>query len=173
MELWNRLERWSAGLLGQLALAVGTYQIFGRYISPRLAITWGDEVIVYLVVWAVFVASSQLVRSDGHVRPDLVLRLLPARWQRRVEILNCIVALAFCLGLTWLGIRIAWSAYSFGDRSSTGLSFPMWIYYSALPAGGLLMSVRYIGRLYRFCFRYDPATMTIGALHHEPIAAGK
>ena len=99
--------------------------------------------------------------------------LLPTRWQRAVEILNCVVALAFCLGLTWLGIRIAWSAYSFGDRSSTGLSFPMWIYYSALPAGGLLMSVRYIGRLYRFCFRYDPATMTIGALHHEPIAAGK
>ena len=118
MELWNRLERWSSGLLGALALAVGTYQIFGRYI-------------------------------------------------------DCVVALAFCLGLTWLGIRIAWSAYSFGDRSSTGLSFPMWIYYSALPAGGLLMSVRYIGRLYRFCFRYDPATMTIGALHHEPIAAGK
>jgi C4-dicarboxylate transporter, DctQ subunit len=173
MELWNRLERWSAGLLGALALGVGTYQIFGRYISPRLAITWGDEVIVYLVVWAVFLASSQLVRLDGHVRPDLVLRLLPARWQRGVEILNCIVALAFCAGLTWLGFRIAWSAYSFDDHSSTGLSFPMWIYYSALPTGGALMAVRYAARLYRFCFRYEPTTMTIGALHHETVAASK
>ena len=50
MELWNRLERGSAGLLGALALAVGAYQIFGRYISPRLAITWGDEVIVLAMV---------------------------------------------------------------------------------------------------------------------------
>ena len=79
----------------------------------------------------------------------------------------------FCMNHRSAVTLLPWSAYSFGDRSSTGLSFPMWIYYSALPAGGLLMSVRYIGRLYRFCFRYDPATMTIGALHHEPIAAGK
>ena len=31
--------------------------------------------IVYLAVWAVMIVSSQLVRSDGHVRPDLVLRI--------------------------------------------------------------------------------------------------
>jgi len=173
MELWNRVERWGAGLLGGLALAVGAYQIFGRYIDPHLAITWGDEVIVYLIVWAVFLASSQLVRSDGHVRPDLVLRILPTRWQRAVEICNCVVALVFCVGLAWLGLRLTWSAYHFDDHSSTGLAFPMWIYYAALPVGSALMSVRYAIRFYRFCFRYDPAAMTIGILHHEPVAPGK
>lgn len=167
MRFWDRLERWSAGILGALALAVGAYQIFGRYIDPHLAITWGDEVIVYLVVWGVFIASSQLVRTDGHVRPDLVLRVLPSGWQRVVEIFNCLVALAFCAGLVWLGFRIAFSAWTFDDRSSTGISFPMWIYYAALPTGGGLMSVRYVIRLYRFCFRYDPATMTIGGVHQE------
>jgi C4-dicarboxylate transporter, DctQ subunit len=167
MDLWNRVERLSSGLLGALALAVATYQIFGRYIDPHLAITWGDEVIVYLVVWAVFIASSQLVQSDGHVRPDLVLRLLPVRAQRIVEIGNCLVALAFCIGLAWLGWQIAASSFDIDERSSTGLSFPMWIYYSALPTSGALMSVRYVLRLHRYLFRFDPRTMVIGAVRHE------
>jgi C4-dicarboxylate transporter, DctQ subunit len=165
VELWDTFERRLAGLLGACALAIGAYQIFGRYIDPHLAITWGDETTVYLIVWAVFLASSQLVRSDGHVRPDLVLRILKPRQQRIVEIGNCLVALAFCAGLTWFGYRITIGAYELDERSSTGLSFPMWIYYASLAAGGLLMSVRYVIRLHRYVFRFDPATMTIGGIH--------
>ena len=59
--------------------------------------------IVYLVVWGVMIISSQLVRTDGHVRPDLVLRLVRPRAQRWVETFNCLVALAFCLGMVWYG----------------------------------------------------------------------
>ncbi len=162
MEFWNRAERWTSGLLGALGLLVYAYQIFGRYIDPHLAITWGDEVTVYLIVWAIFIASSQLVRTDGHVRPDLVLRILPPRWQRLVEIGNCLVALLFCCGLTWLGWHIAAASFEIDERSSTGLEFPMWIYYAALPAGGLLMTIRYAIRLHRYGFRFDPAKMTIG-----------
>jgi TRAP-type C4-dicarboxylate transport system permease small subunit len=38
----------------------------------------------------------------------------------------------------------------------------MWIYYSSLPVGGLLMTVRYVIRLWRYAFHFDPATMTVG-----------
>lgn len=167
MELWDRLERRIAGLLGACALAIGGYQIFGRYIDPSLAITWGDETIVYFVVWGVFLASSQLVLTDGHVRPDLVLRMLRPQRQRIVEIANCLVAIGFCAGLTWFGWRIASSAFELDERSSTGLAFPMWIYYASLLTGGLLMTVRYVIRLYRYAFRFDPGTMTIGLPHAD------
>ena len=52
------------------------------------------------------IVSSQLVRTDGHVRPDLVLRLLPPRGQRWVEVFNCLVAMVFCGGLVWYGWQI-------------------------------------------------------------------
>jgi len=74
---WDTIERTLVGLLGALAMLVGIVQIAGRYIVPAYAISWAEEVIVYLVVWGVMIISSQLVRTDGHVRPDLVLRLLP------------------------------------------------------------------------------------------------
>jgi hypothetical protein len=60
------------------------------------------------------------------------------------------------------------------ERSSSDLQFPIWIYYSSLPAGGLLMTIRYIVRLYRYLFRFDPATMTVGHLpdHEMPMNVG-
>lgn len=166
MLLWDRIERWLIGALGACALAVGAFQVIGRYIDNRLAISWGDEVIVYLTVWAVFLGASQLVRSDGHVRPDLVLRILPPQGQRWVESFNCCVAIAFCLGLAWCGWQIVSDAFALDERSITGLDFPMWVYYSAVLVGSALMLARYLIRLYRYVFRFDPATMIIAPLDH-------
>ena len=64
--------------------------------------------------------------------------------------------------LAWYGYQIVDTAQMLDERSSTDLQFPMWIYYSALPVGGALMCVRYVFRLLRFCFAYDPETMVIG-----------
>ena len=159
---WDRTERLLVGLLGAIAMLVGLVQVVGRYFFPTYAISWAEEVIVYLVVWGVMIISSQLVRTDGHVRPDLVLRLVGPKGQRRMEALNCAVALVFCAGMVWYGANIVESSWMLDEHSSSDFSFPMWIYYSALPVGGLLMFVRYCIRLYRYLFRFDPATMTVG-----------
>jgi len=159
---WDRVERTLVGLLGAIAMLVGLVQVVGRYLFPAYAISWAEEVIVYLVVWGVMIISSQLVRTDGHVRPDLVLRMAGPRGQRWMEMFNCVVALVFCVGMVWYGIAITYSSWQLDERSASDLGFPMWIYYSSLPAGGLLMTVRYVIRLWRYAFHFDPATMTVG-----------
>ena len=165
-EWWDRIERIAIGLLGACALAVGTFQVIGRYVDQRFAFIYGEEMVVYITVWAVFLASSQLVRTDGHVRPDIILRLLPPQGQRWVEAFNCVAAIAFCAGLSYCGFQISEVSRSLDERSITGLEFPMWIYYSAVFAGGTLMLIRYVIRLYRYLFRFDPATMVIAAPDH-------
>jgi C4-dicarboxylate transporter DctQ subunit len=163
---WDKVERTLVGLLGAAALAVGTYQIVARYLLPgRLAAGWSDETVVYLIVWAIFIVSSQLVRNDGHVRPDVLLRVLPPQGQRVVEVVNCLAALGFCGGLAWYGFTLAYESWEIGERSSTGMNFPMWLYYGALPVGAALMTVRYLIRLWRYVFRFDPARMTIFPAH--------
>jgi C4-dicarboxylate transporter, DctQ subunit len=169
---WDRIERTLVGVLGALAMFVGLVQVVGRYFFPEYAISWAEEVIVYLVVWGVMIISSQLVRTDGHVRPDLVLRLAGPKGQRWMESFNCVVALAFCIGMLWYGVAIAYGSYQLDEHSSTDFSFPMWIYYSALPVGGLLMTVRYMIRLWRYLFRFDPETMTVGhTAEHDLMSA--
>ncbi len=169
--VWDRIEQTLVGVLGLLALVVGVVQVLGRYIRPGQAISYAEEVIVYLLIWAIMISSSQLVRSDGHVRPDLVLRLMPARMQRWVELFNCTVALVITAGLIAYGWEIVDTALLLDERSSTDLQFPMALYYLALPVGSALMFVRYCIRFLRFAFRYDPATMSVGhaAGHETPL----
>ena len=168
---WDRTERVLVGVLGAIAMVVGVIQVVGRYFFPAYAISWAEEVIVYLVVWGVMIISSQLVRTDGHVRPDLVLRMAAPGGQRWMEIFNCVVALIFCAGMLWYGADIVLSSWQLDERSASDLGFPMWIYYSALPASGLLMTVRYAIRLWRYAFHFDPATMTVGhTAEHELMA---
>ena len=165
---WDWVEQIIVGLLGAFALVIAVLQVFGRYIDPANSITWAEEVIVYVAVWAVMIVASNLVRTDGHVRPDLVLRLLPASAQRWVETFNCLVAIVFCLGLVWYGWEVVSTALLLDQSSSSDLQFPMWIYYLALPVGGGLMLIRYIVRLVRYVFLFDPKTMTVGhAISHE------
>ncbi len=162
LSLWSRIERAAVGLLGLAALVAGSVQVLGRYLAPAHAISWAEEVIVYLLVWAVMIVASDLARSDGHVRPDVVLRLLPPGGQRWLEIANSLAAIIFCGGLIYYGWQIVATAWMLDERSSTDLQFPMWIYYLALPSGGALMMLRYLARLYRFLFAFDPARMAIG-----------
>jgi C4-dicarboxylate transporter, DctQ subunit len=169
-DVWDRIERTLVGILGACAMIIAAVQVFGRYIAPGEAITWAEEVIVYIAVWAVMIVASQLVRADAMVRPDLVLRLLPPGVQRWVEMFNCLVAMAFTFGMLWYGWKVVGTAILLDQTSSSDLQFPLWIYYSALPAGGALMLGRYTIRLIRYAFFFDPRTMTVGHLpaHETP-----
>ncbi len=166
--IWNWTERTLVGLLGAFAMIIAAVQVFGRYIDPADSINWAEEVIVYVAVWAIMIIASQLVSRDAMVRPDLVLRLLKPGVQRWVEVFNCLVALGFTFGMIWYGWAVVGTALMLDQTSSSDLQFPIWIYYMALPTGGALMFGRYIIRLIRYLFFFDPRTMSVGhSLAHE------
>lgn len=167
LQLWDKVERWIIGILGAAALVICLWQIVGRYISTKLALAWGEELSVYVIIWAALLTASSLVREDGHVRADLIVRLLKPERQRWIEVFNCAVAVVFCAGLAWYGYLVAYDAYDIGERSMTSLGFPMWVYYASLPATAALMFLRYVIRLYRYCFRYDPQSMALQSGHES------
>jgi C4-dicarboxylate transporter, DctQ subunit len=147
MKIWDRAEQTLVGLLGLAALAFALWQVVTRYFFPRASISYAEEVIVYLVIWAIMIVSSQLVRTDSHVRPDLVFNVVSDRVARWMEVFNCVAAIVFCGALIWYGRQIVDIALLIDERSASDLRFPMWIYYAALPTGGLLMLLRYVIRL--------------------------
>ncbi len=164
---WDRLERGFIGGLGLLALALAAHRILTRYVFTGWAVTWSDEVLVYGLIGATFVAGSLLVEEDSHVRADLVLRLLPPAAVRAVEVLNCTLATVFCALLAWFGFEVARDAWRLDERSLTPLAFPMWLYYASLPLGAALMTLRYLRRLARWLWQYDAATMAPRSGHES------
>ena len=163
---WDRVEQTLIGVLAAYGLFAAMYQTVTRYALPQLSGEWSDETMVYALIWAVFLASSSLAGSDGHVRADLFLRLTGERTRRNVEVFNTLVALIFTLLLTYFGVLIAWEGYLWDERSMTTLRFPMWVYFASVPVGGGLMVLRYLRRLYLLLFT---SVSVIQFDHHDPV----
>lgn len=167
LKLWNKAETITVGVLVGIALLLSIYEICVRYFFPQLAYDWGEEVIVYLVIWGVWLSTSSLVEEDRHVRADIVIRLLPPNGQRTLELLNSAAAIVFCLAVIWHAWDMIALSQMLDERSGSSLRFPIWIYYSALPVGAALMTMRYMRRAWLFAFRYDPERMQIGESVHS------
>lgn len=163
---WDRIEQTLIGLLAAYGLFAAMYQTVTRYAFPEWSGEWSDETTVYALIWAVFLASSSLAARDGHVRADLFLRIAGERTQRGMEIVNTLVALIFTIFLAYYGVLIAWEGYLWDERSMTTFRFPMWIYFASVPAGAILMVLRYLRRLHVLLFTSGPA---IQFEHHDPV----
>ncbi|SMH56462.1 TRAP transporter small permease [Mesorhizobium australicum] len=142
-----RILNWIAGLLAFAALALPTYQIFAQVLYPPGMRPWIYEVFIYLLVWASLLTASTLAAEGKHIRVDSIFATLKGRPLRYVETLNVLISLTFCGAIAYYGYKITYDAWDIGERSVTSLQFPMWIYYAALPASFLIMSVFYAIRL--------------------------
>jgi len=147
--LWLRIEDLLVGGLAVVALLLCSYNVIVRYFHPVWTLELIDEVQVYVIVWAVFLALGAVTVADRHVKADLFVSMFPPRLRRALEIFVDALGLAFALLLVWYGAIAAWQAWSFGDVSTTSLRFPLWIYISALPAGGVALALGYVVRLRR------------------------
>lgn len=145
--LLDRLDTILVGGFGALALLLATVNVVLRIFFPRSALEWGDEVQVYLVVWAVCLSFAAVTAADRHVKADLFVSMLSPRARRLAVVLADILGLLMSAALTWFGYLVAYDSWDFGDLSTTTLRFPLWIYYAALPVGAGLMTLRYAVRL--------------------------
>jgi C4-dicarboxylate transporter, DctQ subunit len=158
LPFWDRAEVFLAGLLALLALAAAFYQVVTRYFF-NWAPEWAEESVLYLVIWAVFIIASKLVREDHHVGADFIIQKLPLRVQRTVAIATSILALAFCILVIFYGTHIVSVALGIDERSPTRMRFPMWIAYLSVPVGCTLVSLSYLYRLYLLIFKFEARTL--------------
>lgn len=79
LRVLHRIETLLVGLAGiaVLLLALALAQVVARYLFPRLVAGGGEELTVYLFVWAALIACAGQVTLMGHVRANLLLRQLP------------------------------------------------------------------------------------------------
>jgi len=157
LKIWNWAENTIVGLLTASALAIALYDMGARILDPDLATGVSEEVIVYLIIWALFLTASTLTHENRHVRADILLLALPAQGRRAAEILNALVGLAFFAVLLPFAFDAAYEAWDFGDVSVGDLRFPLWIYSACLPVGCALLILRYLHKLYLLVLRFSPA----------------
>ena len=141
---FSRLNGWlwasaraSIGLVLIGATALVFLNVFFRYVF-NYALSWGDEVITYSLLWLVFLGSGVAARKGAHISMEAVVNVLPARLQRRSAVLVNVVCAALSAVVGYLGWRLAEAVRSL-DQVGAASGVPMFWVYLAIPAGCALM----------------------------------
>lgn len=140
----SRLDGWlwaaaraSIGLVLIGATALVSVNVFFRYVF-NYALSWGDEVITYALLWLVFLGGGVAARQGAHISMEALLTLLPARLQRRNAVVVNVVCAALSAVVGYLGWRLAEAVRSL-DQVGAASGVPMFWVYLAIPVGCALM----------------------------------
>jgi C4-dicarboxylate transporter DctQ subunit len=151
----ERLERLGVGSRGLLAILIACDSTAARYFFPAAAPDWGEELVVYLSIWALWLSVGRLVRRDEHVKAEIVVQLVTPRVRRWLEIIHATIGVVFCLVMGWAGAEVVGLSIAIGERSESALSMPLALYYLGMPIGMGLMVWGYGRRLWLAVSRHE------------------
>lgn len=123
----------SALLLAMVVLV--TWQVVSRYALNDPS-TFSEELLRFGVIWLSLIGAAYVAGKTGHMSVDLIKDLLPAKWQKALNILIQLAFIAFAVGVLLIGgmraVNIAAHQYT------AVLQIPMGAIYGSLPVAGVL-----------------------------------
>src|SRR5690625_691423 len=134
-----RVMDWVAQVLGAVCLAIilvlVSIQVAQR-VTTDASWAWSGEIAKFAMVWSTFILSAHLLRTDGHLRIDIIEQWLSPRAERVVtRVTDALVALT-CAGLTWAGWGLLTAPFLGAAPAS---QIPLVVIY-AVPVLGLLLT---------------------------------
>jgi len=124
-----------------LAGFVLTYSVVVRYFL-KYSTDWQDEMSVFLIVGAVFMSAAAIQAQRGHIGIEAIVGLLPKRVNRVRVFLVDLASLAFCGYFAWKSVTLLHEAIVDDYHSTSTWAPPLWIPYSLMTAGMILLSVQ-------------------------------
>ena len=96
-----------------------------------------------LVIWLTFLGAYLAVRSGAHISVDVVQRVLPERWLRRLAVVTGITGALTSGYVAWLGAEFTWTRLAFGQLDPMLEISSAW-FYLPVPLGAGLMVLAFI-----------------------------
>ncbi|OGP62110.1 MAG: hypothetical protein A2170_17530, partial [Deltaproteobacteria bacterium RBG_13_53_10] len=143
---WDGTEKWVSGGLMAFALILSFYSVVARYVF-HWPLDWSDEIAAYAVVWCTFFGISALIKTDQHVRVDLLIGRFSEKQQNILNFFHPLLGLGFVLVVAWGGCWMVKKSHAAFITSESHLKFPMYLPFLIMPLGGLLLSFRMLERL--------------------------
>jgi TRAP-type C4-dicarboxylate transport system permease small subunit len=137
--LLRDLPRAAIGLILLTAIAINFANIVGRYVflSP---LPWAEEVLSFLIIWAVALGSSAVTYDRRHLVMDLFSATFRPRLQAVLDIVTLVALVGFCGFACVQAWKIVTVMAANGQVSITA-GIPMTIPYAAFVAGFGLMTI--------------------------------
>jgi len=146
----GRLDGWIGGgclltltLLMLCEVATRFFSNFLPFFPPTISIAW--EYSSYLMAASFTFGAAMTLRVGGHIRVVLLLKNVPAPFQRALEILSAAAGFAFMAFLTSAMAKFAFGAYTRG-QVSTSSDTPLWFPEAVVTFGMLLLTLQFLAR---------------------------
>src|ERR1700730_8398743 len=163
MSVKEILSRLAHGLMAALRLAAGAMlvasvalnfaNIIGRYFLS-VSIPWAEEMMLFLMIGAVFLGIGPVGWLGRHIRMDVVVSLLPPRARKFFEILSDLVTIATCIMLAIFAWPVMTMLAELDQRSAMA-NIPLVVPQAVVPFGLLLMALLIAVRLLVHGVRHD------------------
>jgi TRAP-type mannitol/chloroaromatic compound transport system permease small subunit len=139
-----------AAVLLLLLVANVFYDVVMRYAFNDVSIGMQElEWHLYSMVFLFGVAYA--IRTDGHVRVDLIYERLGPRWRAVIDVLGTLLFIwPFCYLVADYGIAFAYEAYELGEKSGDPGGLPhRWLVKALIPLSFTCVIVSSIGFMLR------------------------
>jgi len=144
-EIMTNIEDHLVAILLIAMTAITFWGVITRFILNDSS-SWAEEAARYLTIWAVFIGASLGVKKGAHIGVEAFVVALPKRAQRYIGIVTTVCCLLFCVAITYVGIEYTQRLMKTGQMSPA-MRIPIVFAYAAVPAGCLLMAIRYLMKL--------------------------
>src|SRR5580692_1896541 len=155
--------RVAAGLMLVASVAINFANIIGRYFLS-VSSAWAEEVMLFLMIGAVFLAAPPVGWLGRHIRMDVIVSLLPPRVRGVFEVFSDLVTIATCVMVA----IFAWPVITMLDeldQRSAMANIPLVIPQIVVPLGMILMALLIAVRLIAVGVRHDDAISSRDAGH--------
>lgn len=135
----ERPIRYASGILAGAALLTECVAAATRYVAPAFTVDWADEVVILLLVWAMFLSGHGVTVGRRHIAVDLLHQVCTPRMARLLARISVLFLAAFVALMFASGVLVVIDAVRLGEQSESTARLPTWLYYASLPAGMLLI----------------------------------
>ena len=150
----NAAAAWLARWAVLLMLAIGIWNVIGRYLGSGLGINLSSNGLIeaqwYLFDLIFLLGMGWTLRKDGHVRVDVLQNRWSPRRRRRVELNSLLLLLLpFAFGVMAISIDPALRSWSIGELSPDPGGLPRTWVKSLIPLGFLLLGLQGVAEALR------------------------
>lgn len=130
------LAAWALFAIG----AMLTYEVTARYFFNAPTV-WAEELSRLFLIWAVFLASAALLRSQDHIRVTVLIERAPPAVRRVADAAGFLFVAAIAAVVAWYGFPLALQSFEVGRTTGSMLDIPQWWSQASIPVGFALVAV--------------------------------
>lgn len=165
VEYSGRLASWT----GFALVCVMAFNVLLRYLFHTGSVAM-QELEWHLMAPVSLLCIAYAIKHEGHVRVDIFYGRLPARAQQALEVVSCLVAVAFSVIIIKLSLGYVMQSYMIGEKSPDPGGLPYrFLLKSMIPLGFLLLLVQSLAATLRSLIPFFGGVLPPAAQPDKPL----